>query len=105
MAGLPTNGKKSDHMQQHHSKKPFQLLPYPTLNRWIYVGLTLSGIVLMFLLKDRMIGIANLGLALAFDPFNPKVTWKERPVYQKRWLIVHLTVFYALFMASFFLQK
>jgi hypothetical protein len=92
-------------MQQHHSKKLFQLLAYPTLNRWIYVGLTLSGIVLMFIVKDRMIGIANLGLALAFDPFNPKITWKERPVYQKRWLIVHLTVFYSLFMAIFFLQK
>ena len=92
-------------MLQHHSKKQFQLLPYPTLNRWIYIGLTVSGIVMMIVLKDRMIGIANLGLALAFDPFNQKVAWKERPVYQKRWLIVHLIVFYALFMAGFFLQK
>jgi hypothetical protein len=92
-------------MPYHLSKKPFQLLPYPSLNRWIYIGLTVSGIVMMFLLKDRMIGVANLGLALAFDPFNPKVTWKERPVYQKRWLIVHLAIFYTLFMTSFFLLK
>ena len=92
-------------MQQENAKKPNQLIPNPSLNKWIYIGLTISGVVLMMVSKDWMMGIANLGLALAFDPFDQKVTWKERPVFQKRWLIVHLTLFYALFMAGFFLHK
>jgi hypothetical protein len=32
----------------------------------------------------------NLGIALAFDPFDQNQTWKERPFWQKAWLILHL---------------
>ena len=34
----------------------------------------------------------NFGIALAFDPFDQSVSWKERPIWQRAWLIVHLGV-------------
>jgi hypothetical protein len=34
---------------------------------------------------------------LVFDPFDPQQTWKERPVWKKTWLIVHLAIVAALF--------
>jgi len=34
----------------------------------------------------------NLGIALAFDPFDQNQTWKDRPFWQKAWLILHLAI-------------
>jgi hypothetical protein len=34
----------------------------------------------------------HLGIALAFDPFDQAITWKERPIWQSAWLVVHLTL-------------
>lgn len=34
----------------------------------------------------------NMGIALIFDPFDPKVAWNRRPMWQRAWLIVHLFV-------------
>ena len=36
------------------------------------------------------------GIALAFDPFDQAQSWKERPVWQKVWLLVHLALVAAL---------
>ena len=36
------------------------------------------------------------GIALAFDPFDQAQPWKERPVWQKVWLLVHLALVAAL---------
>ena len=33
---------------------------------------------------------ANWGIALAFDPFDDQQPWKERPTWQRAWLVVHL---------------
>ena len=38
-----------------------------------------------------------LGLALAFDPFDVNQPWKERPIWQKAWLIIHLALVALLF--------
>ncbi len=38
-----------------------------------------------------------LGVGLVFDPFDPHQTWKERPLWNKVWLFVHLTVVAGLF--------
>lgn len=37
----------------------------------------------------------NMGIALIFDPFDPRVQWQYRPTYQRIWLIVHLTLAFA----------
>ena len=38
----------------------------------------------------------SLGIALIFDPFDQSVAWKDRPSYQRIWMIVHLTISLAL---------
>ncbi len=40
--------------------------------------------------------MSNLGIALIFDPFDQKVTWKNRPAYQQIWLIAHVSVVFGL---------
>lgn len=40
--------------------------------------------------------MSNLGIALIFDPFDQKVTWKNRPRYQRLWLIVHIFIVFML---------
>ena len=32
------------------------------------------------------------GIALAFDPFDKTIKWKERPFWQRAWLVVHLAI-------------
>lgn len=50
-------------------------------------------LVAYLLFKDDLEwAITNMGIALVFDPFNPKVKWQNRPLYQRVWLIVHLTL-------------
>jgi hypothetical protein len=46
---------------------------------------------------------SNMGIALIFDPFNHNMKWQERPLYQKIWLLVHVSVviiFFVLFFAT-----
>ncbi|AWA30746.1 hypothetical protein HYN48_12000 [Flavobacterium magnum] len=40
---------------------------------------------------------ATLGIALAFDPFNPEQSWPRRPLWQKIWLFAHLGIVGLLF--------
>ncbi|WP_396152168.1 hypothetical protein [Flavobacterium sp.] len=39
---------------------------------------------------------SSLAIALIFDPFNPQQPWKERPKWQRIWLIIHLATAAAL---------
>jgi hypothetical protein len=48
--------------------------------------------VYFFATKQIDSAMSNLGIALIFDPFDQKVLWKNRPLYQRVWLIVHLTI-------------
>lgn len=47
--------------------------------------------------KDYIEAATNMGIGLIFDPFNQKVSWTDRPVWQRAWLIVHLAMAAALF--------
>jgi hypothetical protein len=49
-----------------------------------------------FYLKDYGLCLSGLGLALIFDPFDANIPFVQRPLFQKAWLIVHLTVLYIL---------
>ena len=60
--------------------------------KYLYVGFLLLGLYQSIVIKDYVQSGASLGIALAFDPFDQNVTWKERPVWQKITLIVHLAV-------------
>lgn len=61
------------------------------INRWLYVGFCVFGV---YKLISGNFGDAAmyLGIALAFDPFDSTITWKERPLWQRIWTIVHLAV-------------
>lgn len=60
-------------------------------NKWAYGLLSASGILIFLISNDKMMGLTNLALALAFDPFDQTVKWNSRPRFQKIWLIVHIT--------------
>ena len=65
-----------------------------------YVLFVLTG--LFFLLKkDFSQATIYLSLALAFDPFDIKVIFNKRPVYQRIWLIVHLAFTLTVMMLLF----
>jgi hypothetical protein len=65
------------------------------ITKFLYLGFLLLG---CFYLINKSIGEAliNLGIALAFDPFNPSQAWNERPSWQKLALITHLSIVFGL---------
>jgi hypothetical protein len=66
-------------------------------NKFIYFGFLLLGAYFAIFQRDYSNAAINLGIALAFDPFDQKQTWKDRPTWQKAWLIVHLACVAMLF--------
>jgi hypothetical protein len=66
------------------------------INRWLYAGFVLFGIYLILFRKEYSDASIYFGIALAFDPFDQTQPWKERPLWQKAWLIVHLAIVGAL---------
>ncbi len=70
-----------------------------------YLLFTASGILLWLLSKDMAIALGNFGIALAFDPFDQKMKWNDRPLYQKALLIAHVTVLFAGLIYMTFLKK
>ena len=67
-------------------------------NKDLTKGFNRIGYVLFLLLaayqalvkKDFIEAASSLGIALVFDPFDQKVTWNERPLWQRVWMMVHL---------------
>lgn len=61
------------------------------INKFLYIGFILLGCVQLY---QKSIGEAliYLGIALAFDPFNPEQVWAERPGWQKLALVAHLSI-------------
>jgi hypothetical protein len=66
-------------------------------NKYLYIGFLLLGIYQASIGKDYLQAASQLGIALAFDPFNTEQPWSERPTWQKATLIVHLALVAALF--------
>lgn len=64
--------------------------------QFLYAGFTALGIFQAIRGEFNQAAI-HMGIALAFDPFNPNQTWKERPLWQKAALIVHLGLCAAFF--------
>ena len=59
-------------------------------NRTAYGFFVLVSVCLFFFTKDWMLAVFNLGIALVFDPFDPKTKWQDRPLYQRILLFVHV---------------
>jgi hypothetical protein len=56
----------------------------------LYIAFTLLGVLYWIFGSDKGQAVAQLGIALIFDPFNPNQPFGQRPLYQKVWLFVHL---------------
>jgi hypothetical protein len=74
-------------------------------NRWAYGGFVLLSIYFLFINKDVASAMSNLGIALAFDPFDQRVTWAARPLYQRMWLLIHVGLTFSLFAVMLFSMK
>lgn len=59
-------------------------------NRLLYGLFILLALYQIAVRQDFIDAASSLGIALVFDPFNPAITWNERPAYQKLWLFIHL---------------
>jgi hypothetical protein len=59
-------------------------------NAWAYGFLVLAGLSYLFIPDDRINAVIFLSIALAFDPFDQRQTWQQRPRWQQLWLIGHL---------------
>jgi hypothetical protein len=73
----------------------------PKFSKYVYLAFVLVG---CFYLVQKSIGssMIYLGLALAFDPFNPEEAWKDRPNWQKLILLVHLAIVFGLIFIEIF---
>lgn len=60
------------------------------INRILYVSFCLFGLYHAIFKNDFSEAAIFLGIALAFDPFDQTITWKERPILQKLILIVQV---------------
>jgi len=66
-------------------------------NRWGYGAFVVVSLYFLLISKDLGSAVANLGIALVFDPFDQSVPWNRRPLYQRIWLIIHLAILFGLF--------
>lgn len=71
------------------------------VNRMAYTLFVLLSAYFLFFRNDYGDAAANLGIALIFDPFNPQQPWKDRPLYQRVWLIVHVILVCVMFALQF----
>jgi hypothetical protein len=60
--------------------------------KFVYLGYVLFGMYLMIFRRSFGEAAIYLGIALAFDPFDPQVSWKQRPIWQRAALIIHLAI-------------
>jgi hypothetical protein len=67
---------------------------FSPFNRYAYFAYMVL-VLYLFIKGDYEWAFTNMGIALMFDPFNPAVKWQQRPLYQRIWLLVHLTLTFA----------
>lgn len=67
-------------------------------NKILYGGFILLGLYFLVFSKDFSQGVINIAIALAFDPFDQKQPFRERPLYQKIWLFAHVAMALGLFV-------
>jgi hypothetical protein len=68
------------------------------INRFLYTLFVVLSVYFLVITNDISSAMTNLGLALVFDPFDQKVMWADRPMYQRAWLLIHVGVVFALFV-------
>lgn len=66
-------------------------------NKILYFSFLALGFYYSFYSQNYLEAAGAMGVGLAFDPFNPKQTWKERPLWQKAVLVLNLAIVATLF--------
>jgi hypothetical protein len=66
-------------------------------NKYLYLGFVFFGLYELFVQHSALEAATQFGIALIFDPFDTEQSWKERPIWQKGVLILHLAIVAALF--------
>lgn len=67
------------------------------VNRYAYL-LFLVLVTYLLIKGDIEWAVANLGIAMIFDPFDARVKWQDRPLYQRVCLIAHVILTFAGFL-------
>jgi hypothetical protein len=65
--------------------------------RFLYGGFVLFGLYYAIFSQNLSDAGMMLGIALAFDPFDQKQPFNERPTWQKGWLLIHLVLVFIFF--------
>ena len=65
-------------------------------NKLFYALFVLLAGYFLIVNQDYGVAMSNLGIALIFDPFNEKVSFPKRPLYQRIWLLTHLVLVFIL---------
>lgn len=68
-------------------------------NKPAYIIFILAGIYFL-IMKDFSQATIFWCLSLAFDPFDTAVPFQKRPFYQQAWLIVHLSIAFAVIILT-----
>jgi hypothetical protein len=67
--------------------------PYYRVVYTLFIALALYQILVR---QDFVDAASSMGIAMIFDPFDQTVSWKDRPTWQRAWLLVHLGIAAAL---------
>lgn len=60
-------------------------------DKYIYIAF-LAATILFIFRSDFSTAIIFGGIGLAFDPFTQSVTFSERPLWQRAWLVLHIAM-------------
>lgn len=63
-----------------------------SFNKILYTGFLLIALFYLLFSKNFTEALTSMGIALIFDPFDPKQAWGQRPLYQRIWLFVHVGI-------------
>lgn len=79
-------------MESSNTNSPEKKDMTQPFNRALYFMFWLLCFYHVFFRQDYIDGATTLGIALIFDPFDQKVPFNERPLWQRIWLFVHLAL-------------
>ena len=68
-------------------------------NKPAYIVFVVAGIYFL-VMKDFSQAAVFWGISLAFDPFNKAIPFPERPLYQRAWLYIHVSISLAMFVLA-----
>jgi MFS superfamily sulfate permease-like transporter len=62
------------------------------VNRILHIGFILLACLQFFAYEEPSAAVGSLGISLAFDLFNQEMKWKDRPLWQKAWLLLIVVI-------------